>query len=92
MVDPSLLEVRFDNFNYIFRGLFGRFRVSGHVVADMVLHELRHEAVDGPSRSSETLENIRAMLIFVETALDAFQLADDLLGSVDQIEFFARSM
>jgi hypothetical protein len=65
MLDPSSLEVRFDNFNHI-RSLFGRLRIPRHAVADMILQEFRHDAVGGPSRRSQTLKNVRAMLIFVQ--------------------------
>src|SRR5215469_18804692 len=64
----ALLEVAFHNFNYVIGGFFGRFRIPGHVVADVILHEFRHEGVDGAARGSEALQYVRTMFIFVQAA------------------------
>jgi len=59
------------------------------VVADVVFHELAHEAVDRATRGGEALEDIRAGIVFIEGAQDAFELADDLLSTIDEVQFFA---
>ncbi len=73
-------------------GLFGRFRIAGHVVSNVVFHQFAHEAVDGAARGGQALQHFRALLIFVKAAEDTFELADDFLGASDKVEFFARSM
>ena len=73
-------------------GLFGRFRVAGHVVSNVVFHQFAHKAVDGPSCCGQALQNFRALLIFVKSAEHTFELADDFLGASDKVEFFARTM
>ena len=72
--------------------LFGRFRIAGHVVSNVVFHQFAHEAVDGAACGRQTLQHFRALFILVEAAKDAFELADDFLGAVDQVQFFARSV
>ena len=69
-----------------FRGL----GIARHVVADVVFHQFGHEAIDGATSGGEALEDLRAGIIFVQSAQDAFELADDFLAAVDEVEFFAR--
>jgi len=64
------------------------FGIARHVVADMVFHEFGHEAVDGAASGGEALEGFGAGFVLVEGAQDAFKLADDFLGAVNEVEFF----
>ena len=66
-----------------------RFGIARHMIADVVFHQLAHEAVDGAARSRQALQDLRALLVFVESAEDTFKLADDFLGASDEVEFFA---
>lgn len=84
-----LFEVGADDVDDIVGSFLGGFGVAGHVVADMVFHEFRHEAVDGAASGGEALESLGARFMLVEGAQDAFELADDFLGAVDEVEFFA---
>jgi len=69
-----------------FRGLgFAR-----HVIANMVFHELSHKAVDGTTGGGETLKNLRAARVLFEGTLDSFELSDDLLAAINEIQFFTR--
>ena len=63
--------------------------IARHVVADVIFHEFGHEAVDGAASGREALEGFGARLVLVEGAQDAFELADDFLGAVDEVQFFA---
>ena len=58
----------------------------------MVLHEFGHQAVDGAARGGEALEDIRAGIIFIQSAQNTFELPDDFLGAVDEVQFLARSV
>ena len=62
------------------------------MIADVVLHQLGHEAVDGAARGGQALEGVRARLIVVQSTKNTFELPDDFLGAVDQVQFFARSV
>jgi len=84
-----LLEVSADDLDDIVGGFFRGLGIARHVVADVVFHQFAHEAVDGAARGREALEDIRAGIIFIEGAQDAFELADDLLSTVDEVQFFA---
>jgi len=88
----ALLEVAFHNFDYVIGSFFGRFRIPGHVVADVILHEFRHEGVDGAARGSEALQYVRTMFIFVQAAKNTFELPNDLFCPVDQIQLFSRGV
>ena len=77
-----LFEISPDYFNHVFSGFFGRLRILGHVIPDVIFQQLAHQAVDRSSGSSQALENIRALFIFVQATQGAFQLADDLLGTI----------
>jgi hypothetical protein len=88
----ALFEVGADDLNDIVGGFFGRFRIPRHVIPDVVFHQLSHQAVDGAARGGQALQHVSALLIFVEAAEDAFELANDFLGARDEVEFFARSM
>jgi hypothetical protein len=62
------------------------------VITDVVLHEFRHQAVDSSTGGGQALESIRARIVLVEGAKDAFELADDFFGAVNQVQFFSRCM
>ena len=78
-----------DDINQVLGRLRGRLAVVGHVITDVILHQLGHETVGGAPGGSQTLKNVGARHIVVESAQDGFQLADDFLGPVYQIELFA---
>ena len=84
-----LFEVGADDVDDIVGGFLGGFGIAGHVIADVVFHEFGHEAVDGAASGGEALESFGARFVLVEGAQDAFELADDFLGAVDEIEFFS---
>jgi hypothetical protein len=44
-------------------GFFRGFGIARHVVADMVLHQLSHEAVDGAAGGGEPLKDIGAGIV-----------------------------
>lgn len=58
------------------------------MVANVVLHQFGHEAVDGPARGGKTLEYLGARIVVMEAAQDAFELTDDFLGAIHQVELF----
>lgn len=76
----------------VFGGLGGGLRVPGHVIADVVFHQLAHEAIDGPANGGEALEDFGARLVLTEGATNAFELADHLLGAIQKVQFIARYM
>jgi len=58
------------------------------VVADVVFHQLSHQAVDGSSSGRQPLKDIRALFVIVKGAQGSFQLADDFFGAIDKVQFF----
>ncbi len=54
------------------------------MVANVVFHKLGHEGVDGATCGGESLEGVRAWLILIQRSKNAFELADDFLGAVDE--------
>jgi hypothetical protein len=85
----QLLQVGSDNFDEVIGGLLGGLCLPGHVIADVVFHEFTHEAVDGAAGSGEALEDVRTVGVFLNRALGRFELADDFLGTGEEVEFFA---
>jgi hypothetical protein len=83
------LQIGANDLDNVVCGLFRGLGVAWHVIADVVLHKLTHEAVDGPASGGEALENLSAILIVVQGAEDALELSDDFLGAVDEVQFFA---
>lgn len=83
------LEIGADNFNHILGRFFGGLGIAWHVIADVVLHQFGHEGVDGAASGGEALEDIGAMFVVGEAAENAFELADDFLGAVNEVEFFS---
>ena len=71
---------------------FRRFAVSRHMVANVVLHELGHQAVDGSSGGREPLKDVCTLFVIVESAQNGFQLPDNFLGPVDKVQLFSRGM
>jgi hypothetical protein len=69
----ELFQIGAHDADQITHSLFGGLAVSGHVVADVVLHKLGHQAVDRCPCCREPLENVRALLVVVERA----QMASD---------------
>jgi len=88
----TLLQVGSNDVYDVVSGFFRGFGIPRHVVSDVVLHQFAHKAVDGATGGGQALKHFRALLIFVEAAKDAFELADNLFGASDKIEFFARCM
>lgn len=88
----SLLQVGADKFDKV----MGRFRggpgFSRHVVANVVLHEFAHQAVNGAAGGRQPLQDVSAAGVLFEGALGGFELADYLFGPGNEIEFFPRKM
>ena len=78
--------------NDVIGGFFRGLGFSRHVIADVVFHQLGHEAVDGAAGGGEALEGFGAGFVFIEGAEDAFELADNFLGAIEEVEFFAGKM
>jgi len=62
------------------------------MVADVVLHQLSHQTIDGSSGSGQALQHFRALFVLIQGPVHSFELADDLLGSVDEIGFSCGCM
>jgi hypothetical protein len=77
----QLLEISSHNFDHIFRGFLTGFGIPGHVVADVIFQKFAHQTIDGTASRREPLKNIRALLVFIEPAQNAFQLSDDFFGA-----------
>jgi hypothetical protein len=58
----------------------------------VVLHELGYETVDGTAGGGKALKRVGARLILVQRKKNAFELTDDSLGAIHQIQFFPRSV
>ena len=66
-------------------GSSGGLRIAWHVVADVVFHEFGHQAVDGDAGGGKTLQNVGARLLLIQSAKNAFQLSDNLLGAINEV-------
>jgi hypothetical protein len=73
-------------------GFFGRLGIAGHVIADVILHQFGHEAVDSAACGGQALKDFGAGIIFMQGAQSAFELAYDFLGAIDEIELFSGGM
>ena len=62
------------------------------MMADVVFHELRHEAIDRPARGGEALEHVGASFVLIQSTLGGFELTDNLLRAIQEIEFFSGNM
>jgi len=62
------------------------------MIADVIFHELSHQAINGAARCGEALEYVSTRLILIQSAQHALKLADNFLGAVYQVQFFSRSM
>jgi hypothetical protein len=60
-------------------------QIPWHVVADVVFHEFSHQAIDGAAGGGKTLQNIGARLLLIQSAKNAFQLSDHLLGAINEV-------
>ena len=85
LIAYRLFEVGADDLDDVVSGFFRGFGIAWHVIADMVFHQFGHERVNGAACSGEALESVRAGIVVVECAEDAFELADDFFGAVDEI-------
>ena len=85
----QLLQVGADDFDEVIGGLFGGLCLPRHMIPDVVFHEFAHKAVDGSAGRSEALKDVGTMGVFLERALNGFELADDFLGASEEVEFFA---
>jgi hypothetical protein len=84
-----LLKVSSHDLNDVVGGFFGGLGVAGHVVADVILHQFGHQAVDGAADGGEALENVGARLVLIESAENAFELPGNFLGAIYEIQFFS---
>ena len=85
-----LLQIRAHNLDEVVGGFLGGFGFPRHVVADVVLHQFSHEAIDGAPRGGEALQDFAARLVLIEGAPDGFELPDNFLRAGDQIQLFSR--
>jgi hypothetical protein len=85
----ALLQVGADNGDEIVCRFLGRLGMPGHMVADVILHQFSHEAIDGSAGSSEALQHLRALFVIIQGPVYRFELADDFLCAVNQIYFFS---
>lgn len=76
-----------DNLDDVVSGSFGRFR---HVIANVVLQKFPHQAIDSTAGRRKALKNIVAGNVFFQAALDSFELPDNLLCPVNEVQFFSR--
>ena len=58
------------------------------MVADVVFHQLSHQAVDGPAGGGQALQHFRALFVIIQGPENSLELADDFFGAVYQINFF----
>jgi hypothetical protein len=91
-ISSNSFKVRSNDLDNVVGGFLGRSGIAGHVVSDVVFHQFGHEAVDGAASGGETLKSVGARLVFIEGAEDAFELANDFLGAIEEVEFFAGGM
>jgi hypothetical protein len=77
--NPSF-QLGADNLDNVVGSLFAGFRIAGHVVSNVVLHELGYETVDGTAGGGKALKRVGARLILVQRKKNAFELTDDSLG------------
>jgi hypothetical protein len=63
----------------------------GNVKANVVLHDLGHEAVHGTARGSDEVHDLSAASLTFERAFDGFHLAADAADAVQQLGFFPGS-
>jgi hypothetical protein len=71
--------------NDVFRGFCGGLRIRGHVVQNVILHKLSHQAVDTSACGGQALKNLCARIVFTETPKDRLQLANDFLGAIREV-------
>jgi len=90
LLERGSLQVGAHDLDQIVRGFFRGFCFPRHVVADVVLHQFAHEAVDGAARGGEALQDLGAGLVLIQGAPDGFELPHNFLGAGDQIQLFSR--
>jgi hypothetical protein len=88
----GLFQIGTDDFDNVVRGFFRGLRIMRHVVEDVILKELAHQAVDGSARGGEALQDVGALLVIVQPAQDAFELPDHFLRARYEVEFFPREV
>jgi hypothetical protein len=72
------LQIGANDLNDIVGSFAGGLGVARHVVADVVFHQLRHQAIDGAVGGRKTLQNVVARILLIQGAKNAFQLPDYL--------------
>ena len=90
MFGVALFEVCADNLNHVLSRLLRGFRIFRHMVEDVIFHEFAHQTVDGSAGSSETPKNFRALLVGIQSLENGFELPDDFLGAIHQVQLFSR--
>jgi hypothetical protein len=73
-------------------GFFRGFGSARHMISDVVFHELGHQAVDGAASGGQALEGFGARIMFIKSAQDAFELPDDFLRAIDEVQLFSRGV
>jgi hypothetical protein len=78
----TLFQVGADNGDEIICRFFRRLGIPGHMVADMILHQFSHQAIDGSAGSGQALQHFRALFVIIQGPVYSFELANDFLGAV----------
>lgn len=63
-----------------------------HMLAQMVLHHLRHQPVHGPTHGSDLAQDLGAGCLGLQCSFDAFHLAPDTAHASDQLLFLANGV
>jgi hypothetical protein len=87
-----LLQISPDDLDDVFRRFVRGLRIPGHVIADVILEKLSHQAVDRAACGGQSLENIGARGVLFQSPLNGLQLPYNFFGAVEEIEFCAREM
>jgi hypothetical protein len=91
----SLLEVRPDKINEVFCKLVrrsGAFIGGEEVQTNVVFEHLGHETVDAAAHVCQEHENVRAVIIIGEGALDRIDLPPNPFNASNQLLFFFFEM
>ena len=82
---PRLLQIRPYEVDEFFAEIGGEGHVAvlEEVEADVVFEDLGHEAVDASADCGKEHEDVGAVAIFGESALDSVHLAADALDAVE---------
>jgi hypothetical protein len=86
------LQIGSDDLNNVVRSFLGRLGITRHVMANVVFHQFGHQAVDRTANGRKALEDVSTGFVLIQGFENTFELADYLLGAVNEIELFSRGM